>query len=352
MTNRRESDKKLPQHVEETWEEANCSAAAYTPHSSRRIPFYTSSSSSFIDIQSVDTSSLTLLDVCNYTVEKAEVDGSGHCVWMGSIFWIHALSMSIADAGGTSSSSWFKESYFQNRQVAEMGCGTGAAGIAMIKLLESQLSSSSSCRPTCTSFLDNDPEALELCQKNCQQNGVQESRYKIQLQEPWADLSATTTASTSNGEQSSKESFCFDTILATDVLYDLKIIRPFLQTASRFLKKSSTTNNNIDIEEKHLILSHVPRWFLPRDNNNNNKEQDKDYSASQALEKHIVKEASQIGFQLIHTVRPRQVREQHKQLLQRKGSNNGNPETEFLDSLREMEEANAVLWVLRLETHG
>lgn len=337
--------------TEESWEEANYSAASYTPHSSRRIRFYAPQESS-IDIQCVDTSTMTLLDVCNYTVEEEEVDGSGHCVWMGALFFVHAVSVGMmvakidcdSPAQGetvTSSSSWYSDSYFHNQTVAEMGCGTGAAGIALLKILLSQGSSLTTqpISPKRVTFLDNDPDALELCRKNCQQNGISKSVHDIQLQEPWADLSC------SSEDKPSKENFCFDTILATDVLYDLKIIRPFLQTASRFLRGPKPSDDSIP-HKKHLILSHVPRWFLP----SNDKDNSDPYDASKALEKHIVKEATQLGFQLIHTVRPKDIVRQWEYLTQQETTSSSS-RGELIEELQEMQEANAVLWVLELQAH-
>jgi methylase of polypeptide subunit release factors len=238
---------------------------------------------------------------------------------MGALFWIHALSLGLVSAPDC----------LEGRSVAELGCGTGAAGIALLKIL-----GGGGVPPTMVSFLDNDPEALELCRINCQQNQLGE--YPIQLQQPWADLSSQQDEA---GVQE-EEDFAFDTILATDVLYDLKIIRPFLQTASRFLKRS---NHN----KPYLVLSHVPRWFLPRkdgDVHNNNHEP---YNASQALEDHILNEAEKFGFRRIQTVRPTHVKQQcdssHGSIQP-----NDHRHSELLESLQEMEEANAVLWVLEL----
>ena len=99
--------------VEDCWEDAALFTAEFTPHSSRRIElFYAQLSplclqqqqqqqqsnhvNTFVEIQSVDTSSMTLLDVCNYSVSSEHVDGSGHCIWMGALYFIHALSLGMA----------------------------------------------------------------------------------------------------------------------------------------------------------------------------------------------------------------------------------------------------------------
>lgn len=321
---------------EEVWESADCSAANYTPHSSQRIEFFTTKTPTSVEISSVDTSTMSLLDVCNYQVEDQDVDGSGHCVWMGALYLGHALALGLELASSSSSTAgdttkpWYRDEYFHNNAVAEMGCGTGAAGIALLKILLGHQQQESTT-PSSMAFLDNDPEALELCRKNCQQNGISESLYEIRLQQLWADLS-----SSCNAASVEEEDFCFDTILATDVLYDLKIIRPFLQTARRFLQKSA--NNH---KKKHLILSHVPRWFLPRDED----QDDQNYNAARALEDHIVQEAARFGFRSIQKVRPKEV-VGYYETLTKEGGHQQVPD--LPDTLQEMEAASAVLLILEL----
>jgi len=242
--------------------------------------------------------------------------------------------------------------------VAELGCGTGAAGIALLKLLHLKSSplslKSSSMEPREFHFWDNDPEALDLCQQNCE-NSINSIEAKYQLDPGWKLDSEIST----KGEDVISKSF--DTIFATDVLYDLKIIRPFLETASRMLASNSstttinalgneTTQNEKDKEaEKYLILSHIPRWYLPRDGTSSSSKPAGDQA--RRLETHIVHEASECKFSLRHTVRPREILSQYQMLVNsRKNgdgykSKNNTTHSDLIEELRDMDQADAVLWV-------
>ena len=461
---------------EESWEHTNF-AAEYTPHTSRRIALYypylsplwkmdpstasldnnksSSSTATYgIDIQSVDTSKMTLLDVCNYTPEP-NVDGSGHCVWLGAIYWSHVLSIGMAlaetklhratrtkatgaattttsttkdqgTAGAQTSSSqnatettcWYDDRYFQQKVVVELGCGTGAAGIALLKLLSMKSTNTTTTVATATAtfttviapaktsratpkeflFWDNDPEALELCRQNCQHNlqvppVETSSRVACQhrLDPGWILDSEAPTVGTkgdwNNNNQDSTSTGHIDTILATDVLYDLKIIRPFLETAARMLSNTSITEEDIHkdgstsvddgnktgptttsaaaapIANQHLILSHVPRWFLPRDAANTSVTSTTTSDTrkrAETLEEHIVQEASQCGLSLLHTVRPMDILDQFRYLLilldqdsdgDTPGQQLGEEAREsLLQDLDDMDQAGAVLWVFVLDT--
>jgi SAM-dependent methyltransferase len=356
------------QQQEETWEGFEPADFAVTPLSSRQIPFYPSvllrRTNAYthghyptgITIQSVDTTQMSLLDVCNYDYNSPEVDGSGQCIWMGALFFVHALAIALAaqqtrkeqtpdsatDAADCSS-LWDHNDYFQNQRVAEMGCGTGTAGIALLKLSSSTYSSSQ-LLPTPLrhlTFLDNDPQALELCRKNCQDNEIEEYMYSVQRQTSWLETPHEETHGT------------FDTLLTTDVLYDLKIILPFFQTASRLLSQGQPTGDNSikmdDSRKKHLILSHVPRWFLPPTADNDNAPAELPISRALALEGHIRKEALRCGFEVVKTIRPTHVLARHEQSQSEQQNDlDGGAKAEdqvLREELQEMDQAGAVLWV-------
>jgi len=155
-----------------------------------------------------------------------------------------------------------------------------------------------------------------------------------------------------------------DTILATDVMYDLKVIRPFLETVSRTLLVDKNHCHR-KRKKKHLILSHVPRWFLPRDDDDDDEDTGSD--PARTLERHIVQEASRCGLTLIRTVRlkdiqcllvqQQQQQQQQQQLLllpieqQQEGEEEAmvTIKATLLEELTEMEHVGAVLWVFEKE---
>jgi hypothetical protein len=111
------------------------------------------------------------------------------------------------------------------------------------------------------------------------------------------------------------EQHSFHLVVATDVVYDLKMIRPMLQTAFDLLR-----------DDGYFIVSHVPRFCLPKSNNGNDEEDGtstndddniqqqpatqegtKNVAPHVRLEEHIVEEATRIGFLLMDTIRPHHV---------------------------------------------
>jgi hypothetical protein len=351
---KKEDEVEEPVVQEEAWEDLGGTlfSAGYAAPSSRRIPFYQPSSAG-IEIQSVDTSNMTLLDFCNYNHTEEHVDGSGHCIWMGALYFIHVLTISSATTGisgaAAAADDDLMSSYVHNKKVvAEMGCGTGTAGIAVLKLIQENQHSTQTIRMI---FLDNDKEALELCRNNCNLNTIPESNYIIQYQDTWSEEPP----QHSSFEQQSTAT-TIDTVLATDVLYDLKIIRPFLATASRILDsydESLSSSSVTKTATRHLILSHVPRWFLPTSGNSDDdlssKNKCKSQDPARDLEEHIVNQAKEFGLILVKTVRPRD-------LLQRimigKGStsdDDSNNHNSVRQELTEMEQAGAVLWIFEKE---
>ena len=86
---------------------------------------------------------------------------------------------------------------------------------------------------------DADPEALKLCRTNCELNQLPTCDYDIE--------------SLFWGEEirsSSKIALCspYDVVFATDVLYDIALLVPLVQTAYQCL-----------CQDGYFILAHVPR---------------------------------------------------------------------------------------------
>jgi len=378
----------------------------FTPHSSQRIELAYAYLSPLLDnlrradknrcndllqqhnhivVDSVDSSAMSLLDVCNYEQDQEEVDGSGHCIWMGALYFLHVMSLGLAlkeipfldnNIPEEGPASWCNdEDFFQQKVMAEIGCGTGTAGIGLMKMLllscEAKkmlaVADAKDCIPTKLIFLDNDAQAIDLCRKNCDQN-FRPSPYAAALLESHLDAAWTeqeTPKQDSDVNHTCNIEMDIDVIFATDVLYDLKIIRPFFQTVSRKLSNHKSPNDTIDScdrtrrKKKLLVLSHVPRWFLPR------KENDKDsenHDPVTALSDHVKQEAARCGLSLRHAVRPKDVLAQYHDLLEEKkrllnttttlvddafsGSESSKwSESLFLNDLHEMDQAGAVLFI-------
>jgi 2-polyprenyl-3-methyl-5-hydroxy-6-metoxy-1,4-benzoquinol methylase len=222
-------------------------------------------------------------------------DGTGHLVWMASLSFGYLLANDDLDLVGRyfGNKQEAEPSSSSKRRICELGCGTGVAGIAT--LLFSSPSSN-----TVVVFTDNDQEALELAKANCELNGIETHRYSQEL------LSWGEEASSSS---SSVPARSFDTVLATDVLYDIPMIPLLMQTAAALLLPSGG----------HVILSHVPRFCLPKTQEEEQQESSSRRQQSQSppppsqayqkLEDHIVAQAKWAGLSLIETIRPHQVLE-------------------------------------------
>ena len=90
---------------------------------------------------------------------------------------------------------------FNNKAIIELGCGTGISGIS---LLVANVDT-----PSTVTFTDFDKPALDLCRRNCESNIDEQSRYSIQQLE-WGSSLPEGIVPVS-----------FDTVIATDVLYDI-----------------------------------------------------------------------------------------------------------------------------------
>ena len=246
-------------------------------------------------------------------------DGTGHLVWLAALAFIYLL-----EEGGENGEASLLQDLFDHRRIVELGCGTGAASIATLLLT----------RPQYLVMTDADPQALQLSRKNCQINhldGDFDGLYQIVALE-WGNqkqidnaISLLNTFNDKADHHHPQQSppFLFDTVLATDVIYDLKLIQPLLETVVRLLPPGG-----------HFVLSHVPRFCLPdnenKDSNNlNDATTDTEGLTSsslfsttttttatksklrscpfQRLERHITECAQSVGLELQQLIRPDQV---------------------------------------------
>jgi SAM-dependent methyltransferase len=295
--------------------------------------------------KSVATHQLTPLDMTydddddnddEYTttnIKKEYYDGTGTIVWMAALVILPVIlsshNNSKSNNRNNDKDNDNKHSYFEDCRVCELGCGAGVAGMAIWKFHN----------PSLVVFSDNDPKALELCRGNCQLNSIDSSsslsssehykevRYEIL---EWVQDDNDNDDDDNDENESEKESSpsslsslsfwkentaSFDTIVATDVLYEIVMIPPLLETAVRLLKPSG-----------YFWLSHVPRFYLPKKekvdpppqaeyptySSSNSFDDDggcggDDTAAAIALERHIQQEAAKVGLALVETIRPDQL---------------------------------------------
>jgi len=202
------------------------------------------------------------LDINNKSQSSSEYDATGHCVWTGAFLLIqcvHELEDWIANNNNK-----------QMKRMIEFGSGTGIGGLAMV-LAGSKSTTTTSSSPSYICFTDNDPAALKVCERNCKLNNLCETKYSIE-ELTWGDE-----------YNIDKDSAC-DIALATDVLYDVDLIKPLFTTVSQCLPLDGI-----------FILSHIPRACY---NQNNPAE------AQEDLEQYIIDQAVKYNLHLETIIRP------------------------------------------------
>jgi hypothetical protein len=176
-------------------------------------------------------------------------------------------------------------------------------------------------------FTDNDAESLELCRTNCELNDLEETTHYSRHVLCW-------------GQEPYPVSNV-DTILATDVLYDMVMIPPLMETAATLLK-----------DDGYALLSHVPRFCLPKREQEEDENciidvrRDEEKSSFQAyhdLEVHILDQAKQVGLVLVDTIRLHQVLKTLPSTKQEASLSSPPPHL----SLERLEEMHAVLFVFQ-----
>ena len=279
-----------------------------------------------------------------YKYDNEYYDGTGHLVWMASLCFAHM----IANDCIPQLHSLFVEASSSVRtpqppyRICELGCGTGVAGLSLLLVHNHAQGNAHYCHVV---FTDNDQESLALCQRNCELNfgntntttttdarrdteqdhasddstnrsikrmGIDPNTQYSQRIVRWGieeeeeeeriRLGALASFETLEQQQQRKQSreqhyYSFDTVIATDVVYDLKMIVPLLQTVTKLLvcnkkpkhqeqhtddsdgdgdttSRSSSNNSRTtgDVNRNrntntntggYFILSHVPRFCIP-----------------------------------------------------------------------------------------
>jgi predicted nicotinamide N-methyase len=251
-----------------------------------------SMSSRYIQVECVED--LTPLDMMN--LGSGIHDATGHCVWTGAFLFVdglHAL-----------------QEYFAGKRVVELGSGTGVGGIALLR---------SECAvPSYACMTDADPNALDLCRRNCQHNEL--LSYKV-AQLTWGDKIPPELFEMEDDSSPGT----FDTVLATDVLYDIGLLPPLFQTAVDCLGGASG--------RRTFVLSHVPRACYSTE-----------HPVVDNLETHIVERAKEFGFVLEKLLRPSDLsrQEDDNDVKKQEDALNGSV------TLEEMEQVGAAILVFSL----
>ena len=202
---------------------------------------------------------LTPLDMTN--LGSGIHDATGHCVWTGAFLLIESLNaLSV---------------YFHGKSVVELGCGTGIGGIALL--------CSRCASPSHVVLTDADPDALELTNRNCNHNKLISTCYtvaELTWGNPVDELRRSTSPSVSTR--------AFDTVVATDVLYDIGLLPALFQTAVDCL-------SSFELRDQRgiFVLSHVPRACYSSE-----------HPPVKNLEEYIVEHAKEYGFELKEILRP------------------------------------------------
>lgn len=229
--------------VEEDWSSVMSSeTTGFAQHETRNVQISPSRTLSIACVPS-----LSPLDMMN--LSHGNHDATGHRIWMGAYLFIEAFARHE-----------YLKSLFRARSVLELGCGSAVSGLALLNASNDSALS--------MLFTDSDPAALELCKRNCSHNlRSNDRRYSIDTL-LWGD---------------SLDSL-HDTVLATDVLYDISSLNPMLQTVSCTLKLNG-----------HFVMAHIPRASLPGEAN---------VGTAEKLEAFMMQQAQKYGMELKTIIRP------------------------------------------------
>ena len=197
------------------------------------------------------------LDINNKSHSSSQYDATGHCLWTGAFLLLLCIDEVLERID------------IKGKRLIEFGCGTGVGGLTILNALPTTT-------PSYVRFTDNDPAALEVCERNCKLNNLHETRYSIQ-ELTWGEKDGGT-------GQTKDDNVTFHFALATDVLYDVDLICPLFTTVSHSLLSGGL-----------FILSHIPRACY---NEGNPPE------AVEDLEKYIIDQAIKYNLHLETIIRP------------------------------------------------
>ena len=329
-------------------------------------------------------------------------DGTGNLMWMAAICFGHLVAQRVEPLRSylpsylpsTTKTPRHRRNRRRRRRICELGCGTGGAGISLLLFSNNnddknnnddgeEKNDNDNDQGCHVVFTDNDAESLELCRSNCELNDLDPNHYSHKLL-GWGLQQQQQNEIENEGQKEEEqqpsqqcsvlERHSFDTVLATDVVYDLKMIAPLLQTVEFLLKpkkdklgQEEYDNNEEDESGGQLILSHIPRFCIPKKEDNIGDDGDMNSSSSSninindngeeepnqafvELERFIQSEANKVGLSLVETIRPHQVLSEEDLVIHR--PNDYNDEDNDNDSMQQltldsMKEAHAVVFIFQ-----
>ncbi len=261
--------------------------------------------------------SLTPLDMLD--LSNGLSDATGNRIWMGAVFFLECMVRQIffqakENAATKLAVQCFQEEQqkrellklraklFHKKRVLELGSGTGAALIAigLAGAWNEESSSSfeekdqdetfteSKVQPASLIFTDNDANVLSLCKMNCDQNLLkipENSRVDYSVGKlDWGHFYNHRKANKDPDPVDLQQPFfldsdvlrgTLDTVVATDVIYDVASIPLLMATAEGLLREGG-----------FFVLAHVPRASI-----------DCELSMiRESLEELILQEAKTFGF--------------------------------------------------------
>ena len=227
----------------------------YARHEVKTIHYNNNTTDRSILIECIEPDSP--LDINNKSHSQSQYDATGHCLWTGAFLLLLCIDEVLERID------------IKGKRLIEFGCGTGVGGLAILNALPTTT-------PAYVRFTDNDPAALEVCERNCRLNNLHETRYSIQ-ELTWGEKDGGT-------GQTKDDDVTFDFALATDVFYNVDLICPLFTTVSHSLQSGGL-----------FILSHIPRACY---NEGNPPE------AVEDLEKYIIDQAIKYNLHLETIIRP------------------------------------------------
>jgi len=228
--------------------------------------------------------SLTPLDMVDLSWGRS--DATGNRIWMGALLFVECMARPLHHRLRMPSFSSqlldLRRKLFDGKRVLELGAGTGAAllSIGLAGTVADRENCDSDCvdkiKPSAMTFTDGDATVLELLELNCEANlrdkfPDEDWNYIVRRLE-WGS------ASGDNEDLAGSQ----DTVLATDVIYDISAIPILFETAASLLKPGGGCDGR-------FVLSHVPRADI---------DCDRPSQINEALETLILEEAAKNGFEL------------------------------------------------------
>lgn len=244
--------------IEEDWSSilADTTGSAYKNYDCIEIFI---SSSTCLKINCVQ--SLTPLDIL--ALSNGTGDATGNKVWTAAYFFISSFAMAypphicskepllFSHSGIPIELYQLRKTLFNDKIVLELGCGTGVSGLSLI-VSGFDHQRQELCKPAWFVFTDGDDNTLSLCRKNAESNlSVYDEQHYSFVKLAWGEEESIESLRINLNHIGQVGIQGFDTIIATDILYDLEALRPIFNTVHTLL-----------VDQGFFVLALVPRISL------------------------------------------------------------------------------------------